>query len=61
MIVNKYEQIFSDIIDGKLGDEQIKKFLLELNQSDFPPDVFLGATRTLRSICKKISAKKKHY
>ena len=60
MIANEiyYGQIFSDIISGKLSDEQIKKFLLELNQSNFSAAVFLGAIKAFKPLCKKISAPK---
>ena len=53
-----YRQIFSDIINGKLSDEQVKKFLLELNQSPFSHQAFLGAVKTFKPLCKKISSPK---
>jgi anthranilate phosphoribosyltransferase len=54
--VNDYYKIFTDIINEKLSDEQVKEFLLNLNQSNFSSKAFLGAIKAFRLICKKISA-----
>lgn len=60
MIYNKdkYKRTFSSIINGELNDEQIKKFLLELNQTGFSANALLGAIQAFKPICKKISAPK---
>ncbi len=53
-----YPQTFSDIVNRKLSDDQIKEFLLDLNQTDFSAEVFFAAIQTFRPLCRKISAPK---
>ncbi len=53
-----YEKIFTDIVNGKLTDEQIKTFLLELNQSGFSSQVFLGAIKAFKPLCTKVASPK---
>ncbi|MES2677994.1 MAG: anthranilate phosphoribosyltransferase [Pseudomonadota bacterium] len=50
--------MFSDIVSGKLNEDQIKEFLLKLNQSGFSKEIFLGAIQAFKPLCKKISAPK---
>lgn len=40
--------IFDQIIDGKIEDNEIKKFLLELNDATLPTNSFLGAVTSLK-------------
>lgn len=57
--VTNYRQMFDDIIDGKLEDDQIKSFLLSLNQqTSYPADAFLGALQSLKPRCKNIESPK---
>ncbi len=53
-----YEEIFDQIIDLKIDDTEIKKFLLDLNQKNLPENAFIGAVSALRKRMKKISAPK---
>lgn len=55
----EYKAIFDDIIDGKLSDDQIKEFLLELNKINFPTNAFLGAIQSFRPKCQNINAPNK--
>lgn len=52
----KFEEFFSQIIDGKIDDDSIKIFLLDLNKENLPTNAFLGAVSALKSKMKKISA-----
>jgi len=51
-----YEEIFDQIIDLKIDDLEIKKFLLDLNEKNLPENAFIGAVSALRKRMKKISA-----
>jgi anthranilate phosphoribosyltransferase len=51
-----YEEIFDQIIDLKIDDTEIKKFLLDLNQKNLPENAFIGAVSALKKRMKKISA-----
>ncbi len=53
-----YEEIFDQIIDLKIDDTEIKKFLLDLNEKNLPENAFIGAVSALRKRMKKISAPK---
>lgn len=53
-----YRKIFDDIVDGKLSDDQIKTFLLDLNKQPFSSRAFIGAIQSFKPRCKKISAPK---
>ena len=53
-----YEEIFDQIIDLKIDNTEIKKFLLDLNQKNLPENAFIGAVSALRKRMKKISAPK---
>jgi anthranilate phosphoribosyltransferase len=55
----KYKAIFDKIIDGKLSDKKIKKFLLELNKISFPANAFLGAIQSFRPKCQNIDSPQK--
>lgn len=52
----EFAEIFSKIIEGKIDQESIKKFLLDLNAANLPANAFIGAVSVLRSKMKKISA-----
>ena len=51
-----YQEIFDQIIDLKISEEEIKKFLLDLNQANLPDQAFIGAVSSLKKRMKKISA-----
>lgn len=51
-----FEEIFDQIIDAKINDAEIKKFLLDLNQSNLPTNAFIGAVTSLKKRMRKISA-----
>ena len=51
-----YEEIFDQIIDLKIDETAIKKFLLDLNEKNLPENAFIGAVSALRKRMKKISA-----
>ena len=51
-----FEKIFDAIIDLKISEEEIKKFLLSLNENNLPNNAFLGAVASLKKRMKKISA-----
>jgi anthranilate phosphoribosyltransferase len=48
----QYRVIFDNIIDNKLDENQIKTFLLNLNQIDYPTNAFIGAIQSFRPKCK---------
>lgn len=52
----EFEKIFAEIVDGKIAENSVKKFLLDLNEANLPVNAFIGATSVLRSRMKKISA-----
>ena len=51
-----YRTIFDNTIDGQLSDDQIKTFLLKLNQIDYPTNAFIGAIQSFKPRCKNIVA-----
>jgi len=51
-----FEEIFGKIVEGNFGEEETKKFLIDLNEANLPQNAFIGATSALRSRMKKISA-----
>lgn len=51
-----FEKIFDQIIDLKIKNDEIKRFLLDLNKENLPTNAFIGATSSLRKRMKKISA-----
>ena len=53
-----YEEIFDQIIDQKISEDEIKKFLLDLNDANLPGNAFIGAIATLHKRMKRISAPK---
>jgi len=53
-----YEEIFDQIIEGKISADEIKKFLLDLNQENLPSNAFIGAVSSLKKRMKRISAPK---
>ncbi|HLD77353.1 MAG TPA: anthranilate phosphoribosyltransferase [Rickettsiales bacterium] len=53
-----FEQIFADIIDGKIDKISAKKILLEINDIGFQTATFLGAMHVLKKRMKKINAPK---
>lgn len=54
-----FEEIFDQIVDLKLSEQAIKKFLLDLNEANLPANAFTGAIASLKKRMKKISAPKK--
>jgi len=51
-----FEKKFDEIIDAKISDEEIKKFLLALNAANLPSNAFIGAVSALKKRMTKISA-----
>ena len=51
-----YEKIFDQIIELKISDDEIKKFLLGLNSQNLPTNAFIGAVTSLKKRMKHISA-----
>ncbi len=54
----QFEQIFSDIIDGKINKIDAKKILLEINEVGFKTATFVGAMNVLQARMRKINAPK---
>jgi anthranilate phosphoribosyltransferase len=54
--VKNFEEIFDQIIDLKIPSDKIKKFLLDLNDTNLPTNAFIGAVSSLKKRMKKISA-----
>lgn len=54
----QFEEIFRDIIDGKINKDDAKKILLEINEIGFKTPMFLGAMSVLKKRMKKIYAPK---
>jgi len=52
----QYQEYFTQILEGKIDEDSIKNFLLDLNQENLPTNAFLGAVAALRGKMKKISA-----
>ncbi len=51
-----FEEIFNQIVDLKISEDEIKKFLLALNEAGLPNNAFLGAVAALKKRMRKISA-----
>lgn len=51
-----FENFFDDIIDAKISDDEVKKFLLSLNDANLPSAAFIGAVSSLKKRMKQISA-----
>ena len=56
LTTQNFEEIFDQIIELKISEEEIKKFLLELNEENLPTNAFIGAVASLKKRAKKISA-----
>ncbi len=54
----QFEDIFSNIIDGKINKDDAKKILLEINDIGFKTPMFVGAMSVLKNRMKKINAPK---
>ncbi len=54
----QFEEIFTEIISGKINEESIKEFLINLNHENLPQNAFLGATSALKKQMKTINAPK---
>lgn len=55
---NDFEEIFSQIISGKINEESIAEFLINLNKENLPQNAFLGAITALKKQMKTIKAPK---
>lgn len=53
-----FEEIFDKIIELKISDDEVKNFLLALNEASLPTNAFIGAVTSLKKRMKKISAPK---
>lgn len=51
-----FEEIFDQIIELKISDDEIKNFLLALNEANLPTNAFIGAVSSLKKRMKKIAA-----
>lgn len=51
-----FQEIFDQIIEQKISENEIKKFLLALNEADLPSNAFIGAVNALQEKMKRISA-----
>jgi len=51
-----FKKVFTEIIEAKISDDEIKKILLALNEANLPENAFIGAVAALRQHMKKISA-----
>lgn len=52
----QFEEIFDQIIDQKIKDDEIKNFLLDLNRENLPSNAFIGAAASLKKRMKTIDA-----
>jgi anthranilate phosphoribosyltransferase len=53
-----FEEIFNQIIDAQISENQTKDFLLALNNANLPTNAFIGAVIALKKRMKKINAPK---
>lgn len=53
-----FEEIFTQIIEGKIKNNEIKNFLINLNNANLPSNAFIGAVAALRKKMKIIKAPK---
>jgi anthranilate phosphoribosyltransferase len=51
-----FEEIFDHIIEQKIKDEDIKNFLLDLNDANLPTNAFIGAVKALKKRMKVVKA-----
>lgn len=51
-----FEEIFDQIIEQKIKDDDVKKFLLDLNEAKLPANSFIGAVSSLKKRMKTIKA-----
>jgi len=51
---NNYEELFDQIIDLKIPEEQIKDLLLEINELNIPLEAFIGSISALKKRMKKV-------
>jgi anthranilate phosphoribosyltransferase len=51
-----FEEIFDQIIEQKIKDDDVKKFLLDLNDANLPANSFIGAVSSLKKRMKTIKA-----
>ncbi len=51
-----YEEIFDKIVELKIPEEQIRNFLLDLNEANMPTNAFIGAISSLKKRMKTINA-----
>ena len=51
-----FEEIFDHIVDLKISEDAIKKFLLDLNNAGLPANAFTGAVTCLKKRMRQISA-----
>lgn len=51
-----FEEIFDHIIEQKIKDEDIKSFLLDLNDANLPTNAFIGAVKALKKRMKVVKA-----
>src|SRR3989338_103138 len=52
----EFEKIFDEILNGKVDEDSVKKFLLDLNCANLPQNSFIGAVSALKKRMKKIAA-----
>jgi len=52
---DNYAELFDQIIDLKIPEEQIKDTLLEINELNIPLEAFIGAITSLKKKMKKVS------
>jgi anthranilate phosphoribosyltransferase len=55
---SQFEEIFDEIVEAKLTADEIKKFLLELNDAELPSNAFIGAIESLKKRMKQVQAPK---
>jgi len=53
-----FEEIFDQIIQLKMDENEIRNFLLALNKANLPSNAFIGAVSSLKKCMKKIAAPK---
>ncbi len=52
----QFEKKFDEIIEAKIAQDEIRKFLLDINSQNLPTNAFIGAVAALKKRMKKISA-----
>lgn len=52
----EFEIIFNQIIDDKINESEVKKFLLDLNENNLPTNAFIGAVDALKKRMTEIKA-----